>query len=163
MTAFDYVVLAILGLSIVLSVWRGAVREVLALVSWVVAFVGAQAYGPTFATYWPATFENPSLRLFAGFIAVFILGFILTSLVAIAISRLVRAAGLGILDRLLGAMFGLLRGMLIVLTLVLLAGLTSAPRYPVWHDAMLSPPLEAAASVAKSFLPAEFARRISYD
>ncbi|MCC6534830.1 MAG: CvpA family protein [Burkholderiales bacterium] len=163
MTAFDYAVLAILGLSIIVSVWRGAVREVLALASWVLAFLAAQAYAPLMAVYLPASLESGSLRLLAAFAIVFVLVLALSALIAIGLSRLVRAAGLGPLDRGLGAMFGVLRGMLIVLTLVLLCGLTAAPRSPVWRDAMLSPPLEAAALSVKSFLPEELSKRISYE
>jgi membrane protein required for colicin V production len=163
MTAFDYVVLGIVGLSIIISVWRGAVREVLALASWIAAFVAAQAYATPAAAYMPGALENPALRLLAGFVLVFVLVIALTTLAAYAISRLVRAAGLGPLDRALGAVFGFLRGILIVLTLVLLGGLTAAPRSPAWRDAMLSPPLEAFAAVVKSFLPGELARRIDYE
>jgi membrane protein required for colicin V production len=163
MSPFDYAVLGIVGLSIIVSVWRGAVREVLALASWIIAFIAAQAYAPAAAAYLPAALENASLRLLAAFAGVFLSVFLLTTLTAIAISKLVRAAGLGPADRALGAIFGLVRGMLVVLTFVLLGGLTAAPRLPAWRDAMLSPPLEAAAGVVKDFLPVELARKISYE
>ena len=163
MTAFDYAVLAILGLSILLSIWRGAVREILALLSWVLAFFAAQGYAPAVAAYMPAAVENPSLRLLLGFVLVFLTVMVLAATVALAVSKLVRAVGLGPVDRGMGAIFGLVRGMLIVLVLVLVGGLTSAPRLPVWREAMLSPPLEAAALAVKSFFPEELSRRISYD
>ena len=60
-------------------------------------------------------------------------------------------------------MFGLARGVLVVMVLVLLAGLTSLPRQPVWRDAVLSDPLEAFAGTIKAWLPAELAQRITYD
>jgi membrane protein required for colicin V production len=163
MTTFDYVVLAIVGLSIIVSVWRGAVREILALASWVIAFVAAQAYAAALAGALPAALENQELRMLAGFVGVFVLVFVLATFASYLVAKLVRAAGLGPVDRSLGAIFGLLRGMLVVVTLVLVGGLTSAPRDPAWRDAMLSPPLEAAAAVVKTFLPAELARRISYE
>jgi membrane protein required for colicin V production len=163
MTAFDYAVLAILGLSIVLSVWRGAVRELFSLAAWVIAFLAAQAYAPAAAAYLPAALQSGSLRILAGFVVVFVAVLMLTALVALLVSKLVRAVGLGPVDRLLGAVFGVLRGMLIVLILVLLCGLTAAPRHPVWREAMLSAPLEAAALAVKSFLPDELSKRVSYD
>jgi len=163
MTAFDYVVLGIFGLSIIVSVWRGAVREILALAAWVIAFLAAQGYASSLAAYLPAALSNPALRLFAGFVIAFVLAFLVSSFAAIMLGKLVRAAGLGPVDRALGAIFGLLRGMLVVVTLVLLGGLTAAPRMPEWRDAMLSPPLEAAASEVKWFLPADLSRRISYE
>jgi len=163
MTTFDYVVLAILGLSIIVSVWRGAVREILALASWVIAFLAAQGFASTVAAYLPAALSNPALRLFVGFVTVFVLVFLVSSFAAVTLAKLVRAVGLGPVDRTLGAIFGLLRGILVVVTLVLLGGLTAAPRLPEWRDAMLSPPLEAAASEVKWFLPADLSRRISYE
>jgi membrane protein required for colicin V production len=163
MTLLDYAVLAVVGLSVVLSVWRGAVREVLALGAWVLAFLTAQAYAAPIAAYLPPSIENPALRLLAGFACVFVLVLVLTMLVAVAISTLLRSAGLGPVDRGLGAIFGLARGMLVVIILVLLCGLTAFPRTPAWRDAMLSAPLEAAASSVVPLLPYELARRISFD
>lgn len=163
MTAFDYVVLAILGLSVLLSVWRGAVRELFALAAWIIAFFVAQFYGPEVAVLLPAAIENGSIRLLVGVVLVFIAVLIVAGLLALLLSKLVRAVGLGLADRMLGGVFGLLRGMLVVLILVLLCGLTAAPRQLVWREAMLSAPLEAAALTVKSYLPIELSKRISYE
>ena len=163
MTAFDYAVLGIVGLSVIVSIWRGVVREVLALLSWVIAFVIAQGYAHSVAAWLPSGLANPSLRLLIAFIVLFLGVLLLAALVAILISRLVRSVGLGPVDRGVGAIFGLLRGMLAVLILVLLCGLTSVPQHPVWREAMLSPPLEAIAVSLAPMLPEELSRRISYE
>jgi membrane protein required for colicin V production len=163
MTVVDYAALAIVGLSVVISVWRGAVREVLALTAWFAAFVAAQAYASAAAAFLPTSVESPALRLLTGFAVVFVAVLLLTTLAAATISRLVRSAGLGPLDRTLGAIFGVARGMLVVIILVLLSGLTAFPRTPTWRDAMLSPLLEAAAASVKPMLPYELARRIDFD
>lgn len=163
MTAFDYLVLGIMGLSILLSVWRGAVREILALASWIVAFLLARTYGVGVAALLPAAVPTQELRLLAGFLIVFLATLLLMALIAIGIAQLVRVAGLGLADRGIGAVFGFCRGALIVMTGVLLAGLTSLPREPVWRHAMLSPPLEAIANGVKPLLPGDLSRRINYD
>jgi membrane protein required for colicin V production len=163
MTLVDYAALAIIGLSVVISVWRGAGREVLALAAWFAAFLAAQAYASAAAAFLPTSVESPALRLLTGFAVVFVAVLLLTTLAAATISRLVRSAGLGPLDRTLGAIFGVARGMLVVIILVLLGGLTACPRTPTWRDAMLSPLLEAAAASVKPFLPYELARRIDFD
>ena len=72
MTWFDYTVIAIVGISILMSVIHGLVRELLALASWVVAFVVAQSFAANVASLLPAALENPSLRLLAGFLGVFL-------------------------------------------------------------------------------------------
>lgn len=163
MTAFDYTVLAIVGFSVIVSVWRGAVRELFALAAWVMAFFVAQAYGTTVSALLPAAMDSAALRVLAGFGLVFVSVLVLAALGGMLLSKLVRAAGLGAADRVLGGVFGLLRGMLAILILVLLGGLTAAPRQPVWREAMLSAPLEAAVLTVRSYLPDELSKRISYD
>lgn len=163
LTAFDYAVLGIVGLSVIVSIWRGLVREVMALLSWVVAFFVAQAYADRFALWLPNAIASPSIRLLIAFVLVFLLVLIVAALVSLVISKLVRSVGLGPIDRSVGAIFGLLRGILAVLILVLLCGLTSVPRHPVWREAMLSPPLEAIAISVAPMLPQELSRRISYE
>jgi len=163
MTAFDYAVLAIVGVSVILSIWRGAVREVLAIAAWIAAFFAGQAYAASIAAFLPEAVENPSLRLLGGFVIVFLVVLVLAALIAVVASKLIRSIGLGPFDRGLGAIFGLVRGILVVLTLVLLCGLTGAPKFPAWREAMLSPPLEYVAASVRPFLPDELSRRISYE
>jgi membrane protein required for colicin V production len=124
-TWFDIGVLAVTGFSVAVSVLRGAVREILALASWVLAFVGAQYFAPDAVPYMPVAIADGSLRMLAAFVAVFLSLLFALTLIAIGVSRLVRSAGLGMADRMLGAAFGLVRGVAIVLVLVLVAGLTT--------------------------------------
>lgn len=163
MTVFDYAVLAIVGLSILLSVIRGLVREILALLAWVMAFVIANLFGGKLAELLPAVIPGEELRLLAGFVGIFFVVLLLMGLVAKMVSGLVKSVGLAAEDRILGGVFGLARGALIVLVLVLLAGLTSLPKRPAWRDAVLSPPLEALALSVKIWLPGDLSRRISYN
>ena len=99
----------------------------------------------------------------AGYGSVFLLVLVLMSIAAVLASRLVKAAGLGVEDRVLGASFGVARGLLIVLVLMLLAGLTSLPQQPAWRAALTSPLLEALATQVKAWLPDDLSRRIRYD
>lgn len=163
MTVFDYAVLLIVGLSILLSVIRGLVREVLALLAWVVAFVAANLLGGSLAKLAPDAIPTEELRLLAGFVAVFFVALLLMSLVAMGVSKLVKRAGLGVEDRMLGGLFGLLRGLLVVMVLVLLAGLTALPKQRAWRDAVLSRPLEAFAVQVRQWLPSELSKRIKYE
>ena len=137
MTLFDLAVIAIVGLSVLLSVIRGLVREVLALAAWVVAFVAANLLAGAAAQRMPEGLPTEELRLLAGFVCVFIGVLIAMSLLAMLASKLVKSAGLGVEDRLLGAAFGLARGLLVVMILVLLAGLTQLPQQAVWRNAVL--------------------------
>ena len=163
MTWFDYAVLAIIGISVLLSIIHGFVRELLALASWVMAFVAAQTYVTAVAPLLPAAIPGPSLRLLAAFMIIFLVVLLAMTLLASAVSRLVKRAGLGMVDRTLGAAFGMVRGLAIVMLAVLLAGLTTLPKQPAWRHAMLSAPLEALANVIKVWLPNDLSKHINYE
>ncbi len=162
MTVFDYAVIFIIGLSVMLSVIRGAVREVLALAAWVLAFLAAQSYTVEIAAMLPDTMSNPSLRLMVGFAVIFLTVLVIMSVIAILCSKLVKASVLSVADRCLGAVFGLARGFLMVLILVLLGGLTSLPKQPTWKDAQFSSQLERVATYVKTWLPEGLSKRINY-
>ncbi len=163
MTVFDYAVLGILGASILLSLMRGFVREALGLASWVVALFMARSYAVTVAHMLPNAIPNESLRMLAGFVMVFLATLLATSLLTIFISELVKKMGLSVMDRGLGAIFGMTRGVLIVGVLVMLGGLTSLPQREEWRDAMLSAPLEDMVIKASSWLPQDFTKHLKFD
>ncbi len=162
MTAFDYAVLAILVASIVVSVLRGLVKEVLSLLAWIAAFVVANRYAASFAEMLPAVVPAGSLRLIVAFASLFVATLLLGALINLAIGMVIKATGLAVADRGLGGLFGLARGVLIVLTLVILAGLTELPRQPVWKDAVLSPLAESGARTVKPWLPDDWARHVRF-
>lgn len=163
MTLFDYAVALIVGFSVLISVMRGMVREVIALAGWIVAFVVANLYSGAVATWLPAGLTNESVRMLAAFIILFLGALLAMGLLAVAASRLMKSAGLSIEDRVLGVVFGFARGVLIVVVFVLMAGLTSLPRQPIWKDAMLSAPLETFAVFVRAWLPTDLSQRIRYD
>lgn len=162
MTLLDHLVLAIVGFSVLLSVIRGLVREVLALAAWVIAFVVAYLFGNQLAALMPLEIPGEELRWLAGFATVFFLVLLAMSLVAIALSQLVKSAGLSVEDRILGALFGLARGIVVVMILVLLAGATSLPLQPVWREAALRPLLERTALGIRDWLPPAIGQHIKY-
>lgn len=163
MTLLDLAVIVIVGLSVLLSLIRGLVREVLALAAWVVAFLAANVLAGEIAPWMPEALPTDELRMLAGFVCVFVVVLVAMSVLAILVSRLVKSAGLGVEDRLLGGVFGLARGIMVVMIMVLLAGLTSLPRQAVWRNAALSDPLELFAVRIKAWLPADLAKRITFD
>jgi membrane protein required for colicin V production len=161
-TIFDYLVLFVLVASIIISMMRGLVREVLSLAGWVVAFVVANAYAAALATMLPPVVPGEVLRLILAFIALFIGVRILMGLLAMALGALLDAGGLSIVDRLLGAVFGFCRGLVIVLAAVILCGMTSLPQQAFWKDALLSPLAETGARTVKPFLPAAMAQHVNF-
>jgi membrane protein required for colicin V production len=161
-TAFDYAVLAVIAASSLLGLWRGVVSELLALAAWVVAFIAARTWADTAGGHLGGLVAEPTLRYAAGFVAVLVAVLALFAIGRLVLSLLLRAVGLGLADRLLGAGFGVLRGGLIAFVAVLVAGMTSLPKAVWWREAALAPPLETAVIAAKPWLPVEVAKRIRY-
>jgi membrane protein required for colicin V production len=161
-TVFDYAVLGVIGISALIGLWRGVVSEVLALVAWVAGFMAARAWAEPVGSAFATWIGEPALRHATGFVVVMIGVLILFAVGRWVLSLLLKAVGLGPADRLLGAVFGVARGMLIVLVALLLAGMTALPKSQWWRDAWLAPPLETAAIAAKAWLPVEVAKRIRY-
>lgn len=163
MTVFDYAVLTIVGLSIILSVMRGLVREVLAILGWIAAFYVAMTYASQLLPMMPADIPTEALRIMAAFLVLFLATLLVTSLLAIALTAIFKKVGLGWLNRLLGVFFGVARGVLIVCIIVLLAGLTDAPKDARWRNAMFSAPIEAMVIAMLPWLPTSIAKHVKYD
>jgi membrane protein required for colicin V production len=161
-TIFDYVVLFILISSVVISTMRGLVKEILSLVGWVAAFIVANAFGAKLAPMLPSVIPGEALRLIVAFIALFLGVRVQMGLLALAISALIEASGLSLADRGLGGLFGLGRGIVIVLAGVILCGMTSIPQQAFWKDALFSPMAETGARTVKPFLPAAFAQHVQF-
>ncbi|TAK90891.1 MAG: CvpA family protein [Burkholderiaceae bacterium] len=162
MTEIDWLVVLILLCSIVISLLRGLVKEVLSLVAWVVAFVLANAYGETVAQWLPGSLPGQLVRMMVGFAAVLILVLLLGALVNKVLGALIQAGGLSFADRGLGGLFGLARGVVIVLILALFAGMTELPKQPIWRNALLTPLIETSMHTLKPWLPNTVAKRISF-
>lgn len=162
MTPFDFAVLGVIALSLLMGGWRGVVSEILALVAWVAAFIVARTWGAGAGELVAAGVAETLWRQVAGFVAVFVAVLVLFALARWLASLLLKAVGLRPLDRMLGAAFGIVRGVLVVWVMVLLAGLTALPQQIWWRQAMLAPPLETAVVAAKPWLPPDLAKRIRY-
>jgi len=163
MTAFDFIVIGIVGLSAIAAFLRGFVRVAASLAAWVIGFLAALRLSEPVGALLPDFGETASTRYVVAFILIMLGVLIVGGLAGFVLSRLLRAAGLGFLDRLLGAILGLARGLLIVVFLVLLAGLTPLPTKDWWQNALLSPPLTVAALSLRPWLPKAWAERLHYD
>jgi len=159
----DYAVVGVIALSIAWGAWRGLVREVISILGWVIAFLAANLFAGPLGQALPAEIPTPELRLGIAFLAVFVGSLAVTTLLGLLLSKMVQAVGLAGLDRALGALFGIARGVLILAAATLLAGLTSAPRQPYWRDSLTGEPLATVALALKPLLPPTFAERLRYD
>ena len=157
-SAVDWILLAVLGLSLLLGLWRGIVQEVLSLVGWGAAFYVSQMYAPLAAAWLPMEGSSQMLRYAAGFVVVFVAVLIATVLVSWVVKKLVSAVGLGPLDRLLGSLFGLMRGVVILLAVTVFVGMTPMRETEAWKQAQGAQWLQQFLHVLKPVLPADFGK-----
>ena len=163
MTSFDYSVLVIIGISIIVSMMRGAVREVLAIAGWLVAFYVAKTYASQLIPLLPAEIPSEQLKTLAAFVILFLAVLLIASLLCIALSKVINKIGLNWLNRGIGALFGFARGLLIVCVLVFAAGLTNFPKDARWTNAMFSSPLEALVKSMLPLVPQTVAKHVKFD
>jgi membrane protein required for colicin V production len=161
-TIFDYLVLFVLVCSVLIGTLRGLIKEVLSLVGWIVGFVIANAYSEALAPMLESLIPGATTRLIVAFVVLFIGVRILVGLLAMTLDAIVKATGLTLADRGLGSLFGLARGLVIILAAVLLCGMTGIPQQPFWKQALLSPLAESAALAVLPLLPGEFAQRVRF-
>lgn len=137
MSSVDYVIIAIIAVSAAVGIWRGFVRESLSLVIWVAAFWLAYVWAGTFESYFSATINDRSLRLVTAFVllflAVHVAGFVISRLLA----SLLESIGLNGVDRVAGGGFGIVRGVVLVAAVVLVAGMTSVVKEPLWQQSRM--------------------------
>lgn len=126
----DIGLLLFMALSIVVGLMRGVVFEVLSLAGWVVAYIAAQLLAPLVQPHTSIGQPGSALNHAVAFAAVFLVSLVLWGLGARLVRLLIRATPLSSLDRLLGAAFGLVRGLLVLLLLVLVLGFTPVAKWP---------------------------------
>lgn len=163
MTGFDYAAIAVIGLSTLLSLWRGAVQQVFSLAAWGVALVVANHFAPWLQGRLPDDIEGETTRFLVAVVGLFIAALVATTGLGRLLAGALRAVGLGSADRVLGVLLGFVRGVLVVLVAVALAGMTPLPQTLVWREAKSSAWFVQGVEWARPSLPQAFASRIRYD
>ncbi|MEO8748180.1 MAG: CvpA family protein [Rhodanobacter sp.] len=141
----DYIIIGVLGLSIVVGLWRGLVAEVLSLIIWVAAFWAAWVFGPLLAVRLEPLVRQPSVRIIGAYALCFVAVLIFGMLLRFVARRLVYGMGLAGPDRILGGLFGFVRGVLLITLVVFLVGFTAFTHDPWWQRSILLPHFRQAA------------------
>ncbi|NWF39665.1 CvpA family protein [Mariprofundus sp. NF] len=139
MNFVDYILIAIVGLSMVLSLWRGFVREVISLIGLVLAFLAASRLSGQAGDYLGQWIDNATIADGAGFAIVFVIVMLVVGLIGAVIRKLVDIADLTATDRTLGIFFGAARGMLLIALAFLVYTTISKPSSPWLKNSMLTP------------------------
>ena len=158
MTTIDWILIAVVAISGLISLKRGFVREALSLASWVIAFIVARYFSANLATLLVGHVETNTLRWALAFAALFAGTLVICALINHLMVEIVRVTGLSGTDRVFGMVFGISRGLLIIVTLVYLAQFTPAPSDNWWKESRVIPHLEPIADWARKTLPGAVSR-----
>lgn len=156
----DWALLAVLLASVIVGLVRGFVFELLSLLGWVAAWFAAQWFAPLVAGWLPVGTPGSALNLGAAFALTFLLALVAWTLAAKLIRLVLHATPLSLPDRLLGALFGVLRGGVLLLALAVVVGLTPAARSAAWQQSQGAAALASALRALMPLLPAPLARHL---
>jgi membrane protein required for colicin V production len=158
----DYVLLAIVLISALISLARGFVREAFSLAIWVLAFWISWSFFRELQVHFQPWVESPTVRLGAAFALLMTATLIIGGMVNYLIIQLIERTGMSGTDRFIGMIFGMARGVLLNAILILLAGLTTLPQESWWKASQLIPYFQELALWLKSLLPEDLAQYFHY-
>lgn len=157
----DWLLLAVIGFSLLLGAWRGLVYEVLSVMGWIAAFFLAQWFAPALAGKLPALAgAGEPVRYAVAFVLIFIGTAFVGGLVAWLTKKLVEAVGLRPVDRALGALFGALRGVIVLLGAAVVMNTTPLKTSAWWQQSAGAGMLTSALKTLKPMLPDAFGKHL---
>lgn len=162
MAALDWIALAVVAFSLLTGIWRGLIFEVLSLAGWLLAFWAAYAWSAELALHLPMGESREAWRLAVAFVIIFLGVVFVVGLVAALLRKLLAFIGLGPLDRALGALFGVARGLLLLLALAVVLRLVGFDQEPWWRESRSSVWLAQGLEAVEPWLPESFAQMLRH-
>jgi membrane protein required for colicin V production len=157
----DWILLAVLVFSMLLGAWRGLVYEVLSVLGWAASFYAAQYFAPMVAAWLPLQSSSETIRYAAAFVLVFVAAVFAAGMLAFLLKKLIQAIGLRPIDRSMGAAFGLVRGLILLLAAAVVMDMTNLKNSVWWQESKGAPILSAALKGLKPVLPEKFANYLN--
>jgi membrane protein required for colicin V production len=149
----DFAIVAIVVFSTVISIMRGFVREAISLASWIIAVWISLEFGPLLAEALKDTIHSDQVRMLVSYLGLFLVMIIIGAIVSHFVSKLLKVTGLSGMDRILGMVFGLFRGALVIAIGILIASLTDLPSSDWWQHSSVIPVFKPVAIWLKDFFP----------
>jgi len=156
MAATDWILIAALAASMLLGALRGLVYEVLSVMGWIAAFLLAQWFSPEVAEKLPMQNSGEALRYAAAFVLVFIASVFLAGLISALMKKIISVVGLRPVDRMMGAIFGLFRGLILLLALSVVVHMTALQESDWWLESQGGPMLMTLLKGLRPMLPEKF-------
>lgn len=162
MALVDFIIIIIISVLLVLGLIWGFVKIAIALGTWIAASTISFSFAPNLAASLLTSIESPPMRLAAAMGILFVLTLMVGAVISFLVRQFVSKTGLSGLDRVLGMVIGTSLGLLVVIAMVFVAGLTNAPNYEWWQTSLLIERFETLAVWLQGYLPDDVAKYFSY-
>jgi len=159
----DYAILAVIVISVVVGALRGFIKEVFSLLVWAAAFLVAYHFAGDVASLMEEAVTLPSARTAMGFSGLFIAVLLVGGLINYLLGRLVETTGLSGTDRLLGGVFGAARGLVLMVTVLLVCGFTPIPGDPWWKESQTIQRMLPLVTWAAGYLPESVVEHLDFE
>ncbi len=156
----DIGIIVVISVSLLIGLFRGFIREILSLFSWLGAIWIAYNFATFGATYLEPYIDQSPLRIVLSFAGIFITALVAFSIISYLLYRLLSIAGVSGVDRSLGSLFGLMRGFVIVGLLILAANFMDFSAQPWWKESVLVTHFEPITDFIRSLLPDDLANYV---
>lgn len=153
MNVLDYIIVVVMGVSALVGLLRGFMRETVSLLVWIAAFSLAMTYSPDVAEHATDFIHQPALRLATVFATLFVLVLLVGVIINYLLANLLKKTGLRISDRVLGVIFGLARGGMVVALVMVLVELTPLVDSASWRESMIVGLLQPMLAHVQKLLP----------
>src|SRR3990167_3037031 len=150
---FDFIILGILLLSVIIGFFRGFLREAISLATLFLAVYAALKFSPVVSGLFQSFISNPKARYICAAILTFLIVLILGALVNKLAHGLVATSGLGLLDKLLGLVFGAARGILFVTIILLIVHVSKYEKSAWVEQSQLTPHFQTIVARFSGLLP----------
>ena len=158
----DYVIIGLVSSGLIIGLLRGFSLEVFSLVFWLLAIGIGLSFSSEFSVFLDSTISNPIPKIAASFTLLFLITLIVGSLIRMLLGESIKKSKLTFTERLGGMIFGIVHGMVVVVVLVMLAGLTALPDDLWWKESKLLPPFELCAIWLRDHIPSGLAGYVHY-
>ncbi len=158
----DYAVLAIITISVAISLWRGFTKEALSLAGWVAAAWISVSFAEQLQYLLEPWIEIPSIRLAVAFVSLFIITLFLVAFINFLVGHAIKKTGLSGTDRMIGVLFGVARGVVVIAILVFVGGMTPLPNDPWWGESQFLHYFEEIAAYLRQFLPQDLSDNVRF-
>ena len=158
----DYAIIGLLATVSIIGLLRGFSLEIFSFVFWLLATGIGLSFSREFSVFLEATISQPLPKIAASFASLFLITLTVGGLIRMLLGEAIKKPNISFMARLGGMLVGAVHGVVIMIILAMLAGLTTMPKDLWWTESKLLPPFQLCAVWLRDHIPSELAGYVRY-